>query len=184
MKRYWLILLLINTLFCFGQLKKNQAPPMTDITSKVNFGSKESGNRTVDIIVVHSTYYVNTDSFSVMGVLSQFKANNVCSHYIIDRTGQIYKTVNEDRIAFHAGISKLPKTDRTNLNTSSIGIEIVNTPHTPPTDAQIQSLVYLVQDIKRRHPIKYVVRHSDIAPGRKTDPWLFPWEVFLKLIEN
>ncbi|MBR2624205.1 MAG: N-acetylmuramoyl-L-alanine amidase, partial [Paludibacteraceae bacterium] len=51
-------------------------------------------------------------------------------------------------------------------------------PSQGPTDEQYNSLVALVKDIKTRHTINYVVRHSDIAPGRKTDPWRFDWKGF------
>ena len=47
-----------------------------------------------------------------------------------------------------------------------------------PTEQQTQSLLALINNIKKRHTIKYVLRHSDIAPVRKTDPWNFDWEAF------
>jgi N-acetyl-anhydromuramyl-L-alanine amidase AmpD len=92
--------------------------------------------------------------------------------------------VGENNIAYHAGISSLPGTNRSNLNGSSIGIELINTTKTPPTEAQYQSLIRLIKEIKTRHDIRYIVRHSDIAPRRKTDPWMFNWESFLKTLNE
>jgi len=182
MKKISFLLLLLLSINSLAQEKINAPLPIIDLTAEVNFGHKEASNRTIDIIVIHSTYAVNKDSFSIHAVLNEFKQYDVCSHYIIGRGGEIYSVVKENDIAYHAGVSLLPGTDRTNLNGSSIGIEIINTRKTPPTDAQYEALVHLVQDIKKRHPIKYVVRHSDIAPDRKTDPWLFEWPVFKKMI--
>lgn len=182
MKHLSLILLLLLPLQGFSQIKKNAPLPITDKTFEVNFGHRKASSRTIDIVVVHSTYAVNQDSFEIDAVLQQFKQYKVCSHYIIGRAGEIYLTVNEKDVAYHAGVSVFPNTNRNNLNTNSIGIEIINTPYTPPTDAQYEALLHLIQDIKKRHEIKYVVRHSDIAPSRKTDPWLFEWEVFNKMI--
>lgn len=184
MRKYsilFLILLFASNLF--SQVKKTAPVHVTDFRSLVKTGYREESGRMIDIIVVHSTCNMAKDSFSILAVLKQFKSYGVCSHYIIGRTGEIYYTVDEHNVAYHAGQSELPGTNRTNLNTNSIGIEIINTPTTPPTDEQYQSLLYLVQDIKKRYPIKYVLRHSDIAPGRKTDPWMFNWEVFQNFLK-
>ena len=91
--------------------------------------------------------------------------------------------VDEKNAAFHAGKSKLPD-GTTNLNERSIGIEVVTSFTEKPTPEQIQSLVKLVNDIRKRFKIKYILRHSDIAPGRKTDPWNFDWKEFLELLET
>jgi N-acetylmuramoyl-L-alanine amidase len=94
--------------------------------------------------------------------------------------------VTEDRRANHAGVSAWDR--RTLLNTSSIGIEIVNagyvdTPegrrYTPYPPQQIDAVVALVRSIVKRWniPKERVVGHADIAPGRKQDPGpLFPWK--------
>ncbi|MDR1830748.1 MAG: N-acetylmuramoyl-L-alanine amidase [Candidatus Fibromonas sp.] len=158
-------------------------PNIIDYTGKVNYGYQAKENRDIDIIVIHSSYYVNPDSFLVSGVMKQYKQYGVSPHYIIDREGNIYLTVAEKNIAFHAGSGKLPGTDRTAINANSIGIEILTTPTNPPTEAELNALVSLVKDIKARHPIEHLVRHSDIAPNRKTDPWAFPWEQFLQMAD-
>jgi N-acetyl-anhydromuramyl-L-alanine amidase AmpD len=91
--------------------------------------------------------------------------------------------VNEKNIAYQAGHSQLPD-GRTGVNSCSIGIELITTKDSldSPTQMQIKSLATLVKDIKSRYKIKYVLRHSDIAPERKTDPWNMNWEDFLKRI--
>jgi N-acetyl-anhydromuramyl-L-alanine amidase AmpD len=102
---------------------------------------------------------------------------------MIDREGVVYRLVNEKDIAYHAGKSILPQSGRKMLNGSSIGIELLNSPTDPPTREQYQALAGLIKDIKSRYDIKYVVGHSDIAPGRKTDPWLFDWNELNTLLK-
>lgn len=177
-KKFALLILLICSNLAIAQVKKNAPLNIIDFRSQVKTGYREASNRSIDIIILHSTHNVGVDSFSILGVLKQFKSYGVSAHYIIGRNGEIYYTVDEHNVAYHAGQSQLPGTNRTNLNTNSIGIEIINTPSTPPTDAQYQALQHLVLELKKRHPIQHVLRHSDIAPGRKTDPWQFNWEVF------
>lgn len=155
-----------------------------DLRDSICYGYVESDTlRTVDIIVIHSNYCV-TDTFSFEGCLKQFEQYNVCSHYMIDRDANIYYLVGENDIAWHAGKSNLPGTDRKMLNKSSIGIEIISTPSNGPTKEQYNALVVLTRDIISRHPIRYLMRHKDIAPKRKTDPWGFDWNWFCKHFED
>lgn len=105
----------------------------------------------------------------------------VSAHYTIDRDGRVYRHVDEDRRAWHAGISYWA--GETNVNARSIGIELVNPGHEfgyePFAEAQIGALLDLADGIIARHriPAARVVGHSDVAPARKTDPGeLFPWK--------
>ena len=94
--------------------------------------------------------------------------------------------MDEDKRSWHAGESEWM--GRTWLNSSSIGIEIVNPGYRdtptgrvwyPYSEAQVQSLVTLLKDISQRNRInpRFIIGHSDIAPGRKLDPGpLFPWK--------
>jgi N-acetyl-anhydromuramyl-L-alanine amidase AmpD len=66
----------------------------------------------------------------------------------------------------------------TNVNSCSIGIELMTSYTESPTEQQLAALLILINQIKKRHPIKYVLRHSDIAPVRKTDPWNMNWDDF------
>lgn len=116
---------------------------------------------------------------------------SVSSHYLIDdKTATIYQLVDEKNRAWHAGLSEWQ--GRTFLNSSSIGIELVNKGFTetatgkvwyPYSEAQIQKLIALLKDIKTRYnlPAESILGHSDIAPQRKTDPGpLFPWRRLAK----
>ncbi len=148
------------------------------VDKKVGWGFKKASNRSIDAIIIHSTFNASgTDSFSVEGVLEQFKSYGVSSHYLIDREGTVFRLVDEKNIAHHAGASSLPD-GRVNVNSTSIGIEIITTLYTSPTEQQYNSAAALVKDIKRRRAIKYIKGHNEIAPGRKTDPWNFNWDKF------
>jgi len=159
-------------------------PQIIDITSKVNFGHHMKEKRKVDIIVIHSTRCLEGDPYDVMAAVNVFRSYNVASHYMIGRNGMIYRLVAEKDVAFHAGKSVLPQTGRKFLNGSSIGIELLNSPTDAPTKEQYTALVQLVNDIKTRYAIQYIVGHSDIASDRKTDPWLFDWKQFNFLLNK
>jgi N-acetyl-anhydromuramyl-L-alanine amidase AmpD len=153
------------------------------VDKKISWGFKRDANRSIDAVIIHSTYNANgVDSFSVQGVLEQFKSYGVASHYLIDRKGVIYRLVDERNVAFHAGASTLPD-GRVNVNSTSIGIEIITTLYCQPTEEQYVSVAALVKEINSRHPLKYVKGHCDIAPGRKSDPWNFDWTKFNLLIQ-
>lgn len=104
----------------------------------------------------------------------------VSSHYVVAEDGIVLRLVDEGDRAWHAGKSSWRGI--TDVNSASVGIEIVNPGHEfgyrPFPDAQIAAVVRLVADIKDRHAITRgnVVGHSDVAPARKRDPGeLFPW---------
>ncbi|HHX35515.1 MAG TPA: N-acetylmuramoyl-L-alanine amidase [Gammaproteobacteria bacterium] len=135
----------------------------------------------VQFIVLH---YTSSDLSRSLYLLTE---KQVSSHYLIaEQPATIYRLVDENRRAWHAGVSQW--NGRTWLNSSSIGIEMVNLGYTdtpegriwqPWSEAQIESLVLLLKDIMQRHGLTAdsVVGHSDIAPQRKVDPGpAFPWE--------
>lgn len=109
----------------------------------------------------------------------------VSSHYLLWEDGRVDQLVAEDRRAWHAGVSSWQGDD--DLNSRSIGIEIVNGGHDFPAadgtlppypDIQIQTLIELCHRILagRDIPQSRIVGHSDIAPLRKQDPGEhFPW---------
>lgn len=111
--------------------------------------------------------------------------SEVSAHYVVDEDGTITIMVPEAKRAWHAGRSHWRGV--TDVNSASVGIEIVNPGHEfgyrPFPDEQIASVMRLVQDVKVRHGITRgnIVGHSDIAPARKQDPGeLFPWEDLAK----
>ena len=108
-------------------------------------------------------------------------AAQVSSHYLLDEDGTVYRLVDENLRAWHAGKSFWRGVR--DLNSTSVGIEIVNPGHDHGyrafPGAQIDALIGLVGEIIARHGVTAdnIVGHSDIAPGRKADPGeLFPWE--------
>jgi N-acetylmuramoyl-L-alanine amidase len=108
-------------------------------------------------------------------------AAKVSAHYVVEEDGRVFRLVPEERRAWHAGVS-FWKGVR-DINTASVGIEIVNPGHEfgyrPFPDAQIASVIALVGDIRTRWTVDddRIVGHSDIAPDRKEDPGeLFPWK--------
>ncbi len=126
--------------------------------------------------------------------------SEVSAHYVVDEDGRITQLVAEGRRAWHAGRGAWG--EDTDVNSASIGIEIVNPGHwwdmgcspdrdprkpvevhpgyRPFTEAQITAVIGLARDIVARNgiPADRVLAHSDIAPGRKRDPGeLFPWDV-------
>ena len=152
---------------------------MKDITNEVSYGHNPEARPDVDVVVLHSSYHANSpDTFSVKGVLGQFRFYDVASHYLIARDGLILRLVSEDQVAWHAGRSALPTTNRTGLNATSIGIETICSKWNGPTEEQYTALAGLVNDICERYEINYIVSHEDIAPTRRSDPWCFNWNRF------
>lgn len=108
----------------------------------------------------------------------------VSAHYMVEEDGRIFQLVDEDKRAWHAGLSEWQ--GETNINSNSIGIEIVNGGHDHPNadgslpsfpDVQINAVIALSKDIMKRHGDLTVLGHSDIAPARKIDPGEnFPWQ--------
>lgn len=138
-------------------------------------------------IILH---YTALDSDRSVNVLT---TQSVSSHYLVDdkNDNEIYQLVDENKRAYHSGISYWR--DVENLNDSSIGIEIVNTGYTadasgartfyPYPEWQFRKVAALVKDLVDRYQILpiNVLGHSDVAPTRKQDPGpLFPWERLYK----
>lgn len=154
------------------------------IDKPVNFGHKKKGNRMIDTIIIHSVYNASGgDIYDVDLIIKQFAKYKVSPHYLIDREGTVYRMVKEQDIAYHAGKSKLPD-GSTHVNSRSIGIEIITSKDESPSALQIEKTVALVKSLQKKYPVKYVLRHSDIAPNRKTDPWNLDWEDFLDKIHE
>jgi N-acetyl-anhydromuramyl-L-alanine amidase AmpD len=158
---------------------------------------------TVSRLIVHFCSAIMTqpeDPHSVQGIVDIFTSYTVSAHYLIDREGGIHCLVPEERVAFHAGPSRLPGPPflQGQLNGQSIGIELLamGSPKDMEiffsrerhaelfakrpewfgyTDAQYKALGQLVADVLRRHPgilpdRQHILGHDEIAPGRKTDP--------------
>jgi len=131
----------------------------------------------VSMIVLHYTGMPDAD-----GALDRLTSPDakVSAHYCVKEDGEVIQLVDEEKRAWHAGKSYWRGV--TDINSASVGIEIVNPGHEfgyrPFPDEQIASVIPLVADVKNRHGIGRgnIVGHSDIAPTRKQDPGeLFPW---------
>ena len=150
--------------------------PQVDLT----YSGKGQSSR-VKFVVLH---YTVADLPTSIKILTE---QVVSSHYLL--TDQpvpvVYGLVDESRQANHAGVSYWK--GYTQLNASSVGIEIVNPGFTegpngriwhPFPQAQTDRLIVLVKDIVARHkiPPENVIGHADVAPQRKQDPGpMFPW---------
>lgn len=143
-----------------------------------NFNERPDGVA-IDMLVLH--YTGMPDAEGAMRLLTDgASAKRVSAHYTLDEDGTFYAHVTEHLRAWHAGVSWWRGRD--DVNSRSIGIEIVNPGHEwgyrPFPEAQVSALEEMATSIIARHgiPARNVVGHSDVAPGRKIDPGeLFPW---------
>lgn len=107
----------------------------------------------------------------------------VSAHCVINRQGELFQYVPFAKRAWHAGLSEFEKRER--CNDFSVGIELEGTDKSDYTQAQYQCLAELTRALMARYPQltpERIVGHSDIAPGRKTDPGEgFDWQYFFAL---
>ena len=143
-----------------------------------NFRKLKRSKNSIKFIVIHYTG-MQSERESVNRLCDP--RSKVSSHFLISQSGKVYRLVQDDRIAWHAGKSCWGKYK--NLNKNSIGIELVNKGHrfgyTNYKKKQISSLIKICKSLIKKYKIKKknVVGHSDIAPLRKIDPGeKFPWK--------
>ncbi|MBO6902439.1 MAG: N-acetylmuramoyl-L-alanine amidase [Rhizobiaceae bacterium] len=141
-----------------------------------NFGERR-GNARIDTVVLH---YTGMASGAAAQAWLCNPESQVSSHYIVHEDGRVVQMVREADRAWHAGKSFWAGV--TDINSCSVGIEIVNRGHDfgyeDFPDVQVESVISLCRDIVTRHniPAPRVLAHSDVAPGRKIDPGeRFPW---------
>ncbi|MDZ4762696.1 MAG: N-acetylmuramoyl-L-alanine amidase [Alphaproteobacteria bacterium] len=132
----------------------------------------------IDMLVLH--YTGMADGPSALERLQDPSPPCVSAHYMVAEDGTVFALVAEDRRAWHAGQSAWQGEE--DLNSRSIGVEIVNGGHDfglpAYPQAQITAVIELCRDIVSRQAISAtrIVGHSDIAPDRKEDPGeRFPW---------
>lgn len=105
------------------------------------------------------------------------KKTQVSAHYVICKDGTVYHMLNDYLRAHHAGAAKWGNTS--DINSSSIGIELDNNGFQYFDERQINSLLILLERLKKSFsiPTANFIGHGDIAPTRKNDPnWRFPWK--------
>lgn len=115
----------------------------------------------------------------------QIEGLKVSTHVLICRDGELVQYVPFQRRAWHAGASNYNGRER--CNDFSIGIELEGTDDTPYEAVQYMQLAKVILSLCKHYPslsIDHVVGHSDVAPGRKTDPGeSFDWERLRALIK-
>lgn len=137
-----------------------------------NFGDRRGG-ATPDLIVLHYTAMPSCDA--ALARLCD-PAAEVSAHYLIGRDGQVLALVPEEARAWHAGAGAWG--DVTDVNSRSVGIELDNDGASPFAAPQMNALERLLPAIMARWaiPPERVIAHSDMAPGRKSDPGTrFDW---------
>jgi AmpD protein len=126
-------------------------------------------------------FFCNTLDCDAHPYFAEIRGLEVSSHLLIERDGKLTQFVSFDSRAWHAGASSF--CGRENCNDFSIGIELEGCDTEAYTDAQYKSLTAVTGELMRAYPAisrDRITGHSDIAPGRKTDPGpAFDWQRFL-----
>lgn len=133
-------------------------------------------SRNAVMIVLHQTEMESAEA-ALLTLQTRNSGGRVSAHYLIGDDGALFQLVDESKRAWHAGASRWGGVS--DLNSASIGIELDNDGKEPFSDAQIATLLWLLDDINTRLdiPKHLVIGHGDIAPTRRSDPSaLFPWK--------
>ena len=176
-----------------GQLKGARQVPSP------NFNQRPAGTE-IQMIVVHNIslppsqfgggyieqFFQNKLDWSVHPYFQTIEGMQVSTHLLILRTGEVLQFVNFNDRAWHAGISSFE--GRETCNDFSLGIELEGTDEQPFTDAQYQALTALTRQLQVAYPAitsNRICGHSDVAPGRKTDPGpAFDWMRFRGALQH
>ncbi len=161
---------------------QSDRPPGTDIDllviHNISLPPGEFGTDCVEQL------FCNTLDCSTHPFFESLVDLKVSSHLLIDRLGTVTQFVPFHRKAWHAGESQYE--DRSNCNDFSIGIEMEGTDEEAFTDEQYSQLASVSRTIIEAYPAltrEHIVGHSDIAPGRKTDPGPhFDWQRYKGMI--
>lgn len=161
-----------------------------------NFDARPAGVA-IDLLVVHAislppdrfggsaieqlfTNRLDADADPYFATVAHLR---VSAHFLIRRGGELIQFVPCGARAWHAGVSSWQGRER--CNDFSIGVELEGCDTTPFEAAQYRRLATLVRALRRRYPLTYIAGHSDIAPGRKSDPGPhFDWARFLRLLSR
>ena len=157
-----------------------QYPLLDSIDNPSSFvGTTNFNMRKPNFVIIHHTAQNSCDQTLKTFTLTRTK---VSAHYVICRDGKVYHMLNDYLRAWHAGIGTWG--NDTDVNSSSIGIELDNNGFEVFAEPQINSLIILLKHLKQSYNIPQAnfIGHADIAPTRKNDPDVyFPWK---KLSEN
>jgi N-acetylmuramoyl-L-alanine amidase len=185
---------LLNALvlaFVLGGCATSRPPAVTTTEGGVPIDTSHVAKGQDSRVLFLVIHYTATDFPLAMKILTQ---QEVSAHYLLsdESPPRIYRLVDENRRAWHSGASAWMKNRL--LNSSSIGIEIVNPGYTlgpdgehifhPFPKAEIDALIPLVKDIVKRHEIHpdRILGHGEVTPSYKEDPGpMFPWKLFADL---
>jgi len=161
-------------------LKSNPGMQTVDSLAKADqwVGTTNFDLRKPNFVIIHHTAQDSCEQTLKTFTLERSK---VSAHYVICKDGTIHHMLNDYFRAWHAGISKWG--NNTDINSSSIGIELDNKGKEPFESAQINSLITLLEKLKVAYgiPVSNFIGHGDIAPKRKVDPNInFPWQLLAK----
>ncbi|HET7361108.1 MAG TPA: N-acetylmuramoyl-L-alanine amidase, partial [Salinimicrobium sp.] len=151
---------------------KNFPPEKRPHDDILNYGENWVGTvnfnlRKPNYVIIHHTAQ---DSLEQTLKTFTLPRTQVSAHYVISEDGEIYHMLSDYFRAWHGGVGKWGH--NTDLNSSSIGIELDNNGHEPFPPAQINSLIKLLGVLKEKYniPTANFIGHADIAPTRKNDP--------------
>lgn len=163
---------------------------------------RKTRKASVDTIIIHYISALNVpgfkdDPFNIDAVadlltkpipIGNGKSVRASAHYLISRDGKIFNLVNDENVAWHAGKSSMPESGKEiggSVNDFSIGIELVGGDWVGFTDIQYDALEFLCRhlNIKHKIPMKNILGHCQVSPGRKIDPgkyfdYDFKWPVY------
>jgi N-acetylmuramoyl-L-alanine amidase len=138
-------------------------------------GTTNFNMRKPNFVIIHHTAQNSCEQTLKTFTLPK---TQVSSHYVICKDGTVHQMLNDYLRAWHAGNAKWGS--NTDINSSSIGIEIDNNGFEPFSNNQMTSLLQLLKNLKAKHniPTANFIGHADIAPTRKNDPSiLFNWKM-------
>lgn len=137
-------------------------------------GTTNFGMRKPNFVIIHHTAQNSCEQTLTTFTLTR---TQVSAHYVICKDGTVQHMLNDWLRAWHAGNSRWG--NLTDVNSSSVGIELDNNGFEPFSEAQINSLLQVLKALKKNYniPTANFIGHADIAPTRKVDPNRnFPWQ--------
>ena len=155
---------------------------LTSATQSPSINYNDRPNGEISLVVIHNIslppgefnnpyieqFFTNQLDFNAHPYFKTIQDLQVSAHLLIKRDGSIIQFIPFDKRAWHAGESSFNGQD--NCNDFSIGIELEGTDNLNFEAVQYQSLKTTLKQLKNYYPVQNIVGHSDIAPGRKTDP--------------
>lgn len=137
-------------------------------------GTPNMGLRRPNYVIIHFT--ANNSCEETLREFTTTGGREASAHYVISKDGTVFHMLNDLLRAHHAGESKWGNT--TDINSSSVGIELDNNGTQPFTEVQMNSLLTLLERLKAAYkiPTANFIGHGDVAPTRRSDPGTkFPW---------